>query len=199
MAGAWTKIGEFDKQRSGTLFAIRDVLYHIGYLKVKGEAIAIAFYAKAFNATEIMRLGSADGKIGHAEIQIGDSRIMLADEHPHVNALAPQSPGSSGVGLCLYVDDVDAVVAQALNAGAKIQRPLQDQFYGDSNRRERWTAIGPSSRRRSTLPGTRIGPHVLRSRGDSLPLASLRRPERYRLRHAAAGLEAVRQTDDGPV
>ena len=101
------------------------------YLIVKGAAAAIEFYRKAFNGTEIMRLGGPDGRIGHAEIQIGDSRIMLADEHPQVNALAPQSPGSSGVGLCLYVDDADAVVAQAINAGAKIQRPLQDQFYGD--------------------------------------------------------------------
>jgi PhnB protein len=101
------------------------------YLIVKGAAAAIEFYGKAFNATEIMRLGGPEGKIGHAEIQIGDSRIMLADEHPEMKALAPQSPGSSGVGFCLYVDDVDALVVQAIDAGAKVQRPLQDQFYGD--------------------------------------------------------------------
>jgi PhnB protein len=101
------------------------------YLIVKGAAAAIEFYRKAFNATEITRLGGPDGKVGHAEIQIGDSRIMLADEHPEMKALAPQSPGSSGVGFCLYVDNVDAMVAQAINAGAKVQRPVQDQFYGD--------------------------------------------------------------------
>ena len=101
------------------------------YLIVKVAADAIDFYTKAFNATEIMRLGGSDGKIGHAEIQIGDSRIMLADEHPEMNALAPQLPGGSGVGLCLYVDNVDAIVGQAIVAGAKVQRPLQDHFYGD--------------------------------------------------------------------
>ena len=101
------------------------------YLIVKGAAAAIDFYKRAFSATEIMRLGAPGGKIGHAEIQIGDSRIMLADEHPEMNASAPQSPGSSGVGICLYVEDVDTMVAQAIGAGAKVQRPLQDQFYGD--------------------------------------------------------------------
>lgn len=101
------------------------------YLIVKGAADAIEFYRRAFNATEIMRLGGPDGRVGHAEIQIGDSRIMLADEHPEMKAFAPPTPGSSGVGICLYVDDVDAMVAQAINAGAKVQRPLRDQFYGD--------------------------------------------------------------------
>jgi len=101
------------------------------YLIVKGAADAIAFYKRAFNASEHMRLAGPDGKIAHAEVQIGDSRIMLADEHPQMNALAPQSPGSSGVGICLYVEDVDTIVGQASSAGAKIQRPLQDQFYGD--------------------------------------------------------------------
>ena len=101
------------------------------YLIVKGAADAIEFYKKAFNATEIMRLEGPDGKVGHAEIQIGDSRIMLADEQPEMNALAPQSPGSSGVGICLYVENVDEMVSQAIDAGASVQRPLQDQFYGD--------------------------------------------------------------------
>ncbi len=67
----------------------------------------------------------------HADIQIGDSHVMLADECPEICALAPQSPGGSGVGICLYVESVDQVVAQAMEAGAKIQRPLADQFYGD--------------------------------------------------------------------
>jgi PhnB protein len=101
------------------------------YLVVKGAADAIEFYRKAFDAKEVMRVGAPGGKVGHAEIQIGNSRLMLADEHPESNALAPQSPGSSGVGICLYVEDVDAIVSQAVDAGATIRRPLQDQFYGD--------------------------------------------------------------------
>ena len=101
------------------------------YLIVKGGSDAIAFYKRAFGATVIMRVEGPGGKLGHAEIQIGDSRIMLADEHPEMNVLAPQSPGSSGVSICLYVENVDKLVAQAISAGAKVQRPLQDQFYGD--------------------------------------------------------------------
>lgn len=101
------------------------------YLVVRGAAEAIAFYERAFGASELMRVGSPDGKIGHAELQIGDSRIMMADEHPEMNVLAPQSPGSSGVGICLYVPNVDEVVQRAMDAGAKVERPLADQFYGD--------------------------------------------------------------------
>lgn len=101
------------------------------YLIVKGAADAIEFYKQAFDATEIMRLPGQEGKVAHAEIQIGDSRIMLADECPEMNALAPQAPGSSGVGICLYVENVDEMFAQATAAGAKVQRPLTDQFYGD--------------------------------------------------------------------
>ncbi len=101
------------------------------YLIIKGAAQAIEFYQKAFGATEIMRLEGPGGTLGHAEIQIGDSRIMMADEHPERNALAPQSPGSSGVSLCLYVENVDEIVSQAIRAGAKVQHPLADQFYGD--------------------------------------------------------------------
>lgn len=101
------------------------------YLIVKGATDAIEFYKRAFGATELMRLDAGEGKIGHAEMQLGNSRIMLADEHPEMNALAPQSPGSSGVGFCFYVENVDTVFEQAVAAGAKVQRPLQDQFYGD--------------------------------------------------------------------
>ena len=101
------------------------------YLIVRGAADAIAFYMKAFGATEVMRLPGPAGTVMHAEIQIGSSRVMMADEHPEMNALAPQSPGSSGVGFCLYVENVDEIVSQAIEAGAKVQRPLQDQFYGD--------------------------------------------------------------------
>jgi PhnB protein len=101
------------------------------YLIVKDAVDAIAFYQQAFDATEILRLDGPGGSVMHAELQVGDSRIMMADECPDMNALAPQSPGSSGVGLCLYVENVDEIVAQAIEAGAEIQRPLQDQFYGD--------------------------------------------------------------------
>jgi PhnB protein len=101
------------------------------YLIAKGAADAIDFYKQAFGATEIMKLDGPGGTIMHAEIQIGDSRIMIADEFPEMNALAPQSPGSSGVGIMLYVEKVDETVATAIEAGATIQRELQDQFYGD--------------------------------------------------------------------
>jgi PhnB protein len=101
------------------------------YLIVKGAAEAIEFYMKAFNATEIMRLPGPGGKVMHAEMQIGNSRVMMADECPEMQALAPESPGKSGVGICLYVENVDEIVAQTIDAGATVQRPLQDQFYGD--------------------------------------------------------------------
>lgn len=95
-------------------------------------AEAIAFYKRAFSAMELFRMDTRDGKVGHAEIQIGDSRIMMADdcgeESPFRN---PQSSGSSSVGLHLYVNDVDAVFDQAAGEGAKIIKPLEDQFYGD--------------------------------------------------------------------
>ena len=102
------------------------------YLTIDGAAEAIAFYKRAFSAMELFRMDTPDGKVGHAEIQIGDSRIMMADdcseESPFRN---PQSSGSSAVGLHLYVNDVDAVFAQAVREGAKIIKPLEDQFYGD--------------------------------------------------------------------
>jgi PhnB protein len=101
------------------------------YLIVKGAGDAIEFYKRAFGATEIMRLSGPGATVAHAEIQIGDSRIMLADENPPMNFLAPLSPGSCGVSICLYVENVDRVVAQATGAGAQVQRPLMDQFYGD--------------------------------------------------------------------
>lgn len=101
------------------------------YLIVKGAEAALAFYQQAFGATEVMRVPMPDGKIGHAEIQIGTSRVMLADEMPEMNALAPPIPGGSGVGFCLYVENVDKVFERAVANGATIQRPLQNQFYGD--------------------------------------------------------------------
>lgn len=101
------------------------------YLAVDDGARAIAFYQEAFGATEVMRMPRPDGKVGHAELQIGDSRIMLADEYPDMGFRSPKTYGGSPVGLHLYVEDVDAVARQAVAAGAKELRPVKDQFYGD--------------------------------------------------------------------
>ena len=101
------------------------------YLSIKGAANAIEFYKKAFRAREVMRMAQPDGRVGHAELQIGDSRIMLADEFPDTNFRGPHSIGGTPVHLHLYVSDADAVVNQAVAAGAKVLRPVQDQFYGD--------------------------------------------------------------------
>jgi PhnB protein len=101
------------------------------YLIVSGAAGAIEFYKKAFGATEVMRMADPSGKVGHAEIKIGDSRIMLADEFPEMGARSPQSLGGSAVHMLLYVEDVDARFARAITAGAKTVRPVKDQFYGD--------------------------------------------------------------------
>lgn len=101
------------------------------YLCVKGGEKAIEFYKKAFGATEVMRMPAPDGKIGHCELQIGDSRIMLADEFPEMEFLSPRSIGGSPVIMHLYVEDVDATVASATGAGATLTRPVKDEFYGD--------------------------------------------------------------------
>jgi PhnB protein len=103
------------------------------YLIVKGAARAIEFYAKAFGARELFRMAGPDGRVGHAELQLGDSRVMLADEHPEIGAKSPQTIGGSPVTLHLYVEDVDATVARAVGAGARLDRPVADQFYGDRN------------------------------------------------------------------
>jgi len=101
------------------------------YLTINGAARAIEFYQKAFGARELFRMEGPDGKIGHAELQIGDSRLMLADEFPKMGGKSPQTLGGSTVAIMLYVEDVDKVYQQALKAGAKEDRPLEDQFYGD--------------------------------------------------------------------
>jgi len=101
------------------------------YLIVNGAARALDFYRKAFGAKEQVRMPGPDGKVMHAEIQIGDSKVMLADEFPQMGAKSPQSIGGTPVGICLYVARVDAVYEQAIAAGAKVERPLKDQFYGD--------------------------------------------------------------------
>ncbi|MGO9803490.1 MAG: VOC family protein [Steroidobacteraceae bacterium] len=101
------------------------------YLIVKGAAAAIAFYKDALGATELFRMADADGRVGHAEIRIGDSVIMLADEHPNMGYRSPSSLGGSSVGIMLYVEHVDAMFARAIERGAKLQRAVADQFYGD--------------------------------------------------------------------
>ena len=101
------------------------------YLSIKGAAQAIEFYKRAFSATELFRLVAPSGEIGHAEIKIGDSPIMLADPCEEGAFRNPQSLGGSSVGLHVYVEDVDALFVQAVDAGAKALRPVQDQFYGD--------------------------------------------------------------------
>ncbi|MGH8549515.1 MAG: VOC family protein [Methylococcales bacterium] len=101
------------------------------YLSIQGAAEAIEFYKRAFNATELFRLVAPSGEIGHAEIKIGDSPIMLADPCEEGAFRSPRSLGGSSVGLHVYVEDVDALFVQAVDAGAKAVKPVQDQFYGD--------------------------------------------------------------------
>lgn len=103
------------------------------YLICKGAARAIDFYKQAFGATELMRFPGPGGSIGHAEIKIGDSPMMLADEMPQMGYRSPASLGGSPVSIMLYVQDVDKVVDRAVKAGAKLERPVTDQFYGDRN------------------------------------------------------------------
>jgi PhnB protein len=109
--------------------------YHTAtpYLIVKGAARAIDFYKQAFGATELMRFPGPGGSIGHAEIRIGDSPIMLADEMPQMGYRSPAALGGSPVSVMLYVPDVDKVVDRAVKAGAKLEKPVADQFYGDRN------------------------------------------------------------------
>jgi PhnB protein len=101
------------------------------YLIVKDAARAIEFYKQAFGASERMRLTDPGGRVGHAEITIGDSAIMLADEFPEMGVRSPQALGGSPVSLALYVEDVDATADRAIAAGATVVRPVKDQFYGD--------------------------------------------------------------------
>ncbi|EGW21043.1 MULTISPECIES: VOC family protein [Methylobacter] len=101
------------------------------YLMIKGASEAIEFYKRAFGATEIFRLSHPNGQIGHAEIKIGDSSVMLADPCEQGAFRTPQSLGGSSVALHVYVKDVDAQFAQAVSAGAKAVKPVFDQFYGD--------------------------------------------------------------------
>jgi len=101
------------------------------YLIVKGAAKALDYYSKALGARELFRMPMPDGSIGHAEIEIGNSRIMLADEMPSLGYLSPQSIGGTPVSLMLYVENVNEAYPRALQVGGKEMKPLDDQFYGD--------------------------------------------------------------------
>ena len=101
------------------------------YLCIKGASEAIEFYKSAFDATELMRIPSPDGSIGHAEIQIGDSRIMIPDESPKMDFRSPATIGWTPVHVYIYVEDADRIFAQANAAGATAMMPLEDQFWGD--------------------------------------------------------------------
>jgi PhnB protein len=103
----------------------------IPYLSVKDASAAIEFYKKAFGAREVMRFVDDQGKIGHAEIVVGNSSLFLADEYPDYGFLGPETLGGSPVKMHLYVEDADALATQAVSAGASIVRPVEDQFYGD--------------------------------------------------------------------
>lgn len=107
--------------------------YHsaIPYLSLDDAANAIEFYKRAFGATERMRMPGPDGKIGHAEIQIGDSIIMLADPFPEANVKPPKELGGTTVGIFLYVEDVDSVVQDAVDAGASLTSAVEEMFWGD--------------------------------------------------------------------
>lgn len=101
------------------------------YLAISGASAAIEFYKKAFGAKELYRMPMPGNRVGHAEIQVGDSRIMLADESPEMDAYGPKALGGSPVALMIYVENVDTLFNQAIKAGGKMLRPVRDQFYGD--------------------------------------------------------------------
>ncbi len=101
------------------------------YLYMKDAAAAIEFYTRAFGAKELFRMPGPDGRIGHAELAIGEAHLMLADESPRIGALSPKTIGGCPSTLLLYVENVDEVVAKAVAAGARLTRPVENKFYGD--------------------------------------------------------------------
>jgi PhnB protein len=101
------------------------------YLVIKGAAKAIEYYKHVFGAKVLVRMDGPNGQVGHAELQIGDSRIMLADENPQMGHRSAETIGASPVSLYAYFPDCDKVVEKAVAEGAKIERPVEDQFYGD--------------------------------------------------------------------
>ncbi len=100
-------------------------------LAVDGAAAAIDFYCEVFGATVRMRMDGPDGRVGHAELQLGDSVVMVADEFPEMDHRGPRAVGGTPVTLSVYVEDVDATFPAAVAAGARELRPVEDQFYGD--------------------------------------------------------------------
>ena len=107
--------------------------YHtiVPYLLVRDAAAAMEYYKKAFGAVEIGRYAQPDGRIGHADMTIGDSHFMLADEFPERGYVGPQSLGGTTFGMALYVGNVDEMFQRAIDAGGKVERAVADQFYGD--------------------------------------------------------------------
>jgi PhnB protein len=103
----------------------------IPQLRVRGAAAAIEFYQRAFGAVEVMRLEEESGRIGYAELRLGDVELALSDEYPEYGAVGPATLGSAGVALGLYVPDADATFAAAITAGATERMPMRDEFYGD--------------------------------------------------------------------
>jgi PhnB protein len=101
------------------------------YLAVDDAARAIEYYATAFGAKEVVRMDAPGGKIGHAELEIGDSRIMLSDPFPQASTRPPKELGGTSASVFMYVEDVDAVVKQAVDAGATVTMEVADQFWGD--------------------------------------------------------------------
>ncbi len=101
------------------------------YLYVRGAFAAIEYYKRVLGATEILRIPGPDGKIAHAEIKIGDSIVMLADENPPAGVMSPQTIGGHSAGMMAYVEDADAVIKKAVENGAKALRPIKNQLYGD--------------------------------------------------------------------
>ena len=101
------------------------------HLVAQDAAAALAFYVRAFGAVERYRLVEPSGKIGHAEITVGDAVVMVCDEYPDFGAVSPAAFGGSPIKLLIYVDDCDAVVGRAIDAGATLLRPVKDQFHGD--------------------------------------------------------------------
>jgi PhnB protein len=101
------------------------------YLFIRGAAGAIDFYKAVLGATEVLRMPGPTGRITHAELKIGDSIVMLSDENPKVGAMSPQTAGGVSISLHVYLENVDDVVQKAVDHGAKLLRPVTDQFYGD--------------------------------------------------------------------
>jgi len=101
------------------------------YLAVEDAARAIEYYAQAFGAREVVRMDAPGGRIGHAELELGDSRIMLADPFPQSSTRPPKELGGTSASIFIYVEDVDAVVKQAVEAGATVTMEVADQFWGD--------------------------------------------------------------------